>query len=554
MTNRLEHFFGPAGNFPAELLDRATALDLLNGGGPSNLPEQVLLALRMKDPDGFQDHATQHFILQARACGVFWVDLAVCFENKLDTVELFASVELDAPTVLAILRPDVIEPGVTPDHMLEKEPSDRQSYTHYIARLASLHALRKKCDAFMSVGTATYQARCVAVANPGGASAAPPGADFAASLAEAFKASRSDPENEPLSSEAYGALLQAYAEKNAGITLSESMTPSPLLLAKVQRFHAKGVHEVISLKHCYPQTEYVRRDALGMVAKDKPRKIIEADGVIMTEEKASEFEKGFRTQDLVANLAILGKAYELVGACEWPVWQVHLENVKERVKQFPGQEWQVVVVEAKVRAGWLTWALRPENAKMTFGQAVRHHVDENTAALQWIKALSLDPSCKLFTRFASAQPGKGGAGAKGTGKGAYAQFGDEGAPLSKRQKKAQGRAKSQQSNVPALPPPPPSRKALGAAPKGVGKGGFQQPRNNPLAYHGPFQWNRDGTKICHKGASKAGCPRAPNCFFKCGVCPLPACGGAKHVAEEHHPQEWAEWNAAFDAAARPPRR
>ena len=517
--------FGEAANVEQAVLPRLLAQSLIiDLGGVDKLmnegfqwPQEVVDSVAASSinyllPD-FANHLDfKKFAITARAEGIRWDDLGrmvaqgIVSLEELESYSSAGTAEQQTQEVVSFVVLPCFVPGVDPpSRSAGNHPS------HFFQKFSRVGAIGRLIRKFHFLPPAMALTPQSALA--------PSGIGAAAGVLAVAPGSVSDFE---LPEEEYNALIRAYCIANRdGLPFPPSVTPTRVLVGKVLKAKNKSSYSMIPLKFCFPASTFELKE---LSASQKGLKRIQLGGGVFTEISQSEtdYTRFVSSTEFLSCVKVLGTAYAVTDVVPNLLWQVHLETITAKVAQFPDHIQKLCLAEQRLRSEWATHVLVEGTS---FINAIKYFQQPQASAAFWMETLYMNPETRLAAHGSppSDRPYPFGAG-KGNNKNSPRKTGT---------KSFQGTGSPQKV-----------RKVVNQ-PKGKGKG--KAGRNPPLSsYSGPFKWRTaDNKPVCFGGASTAGC-KDPKCRFQDshGLCPLPACNGARHSAQSQHPQEWAEFAAA----------
>jgi len=334
------------------------------------------------------------------------------------------------------------------------------------------------------------------------------------SLGEGLKGFVTSPDAFECPSDKYTKLLTDYCvQYRDGVFFTRDVIPTRALLGFLMKQKDASTFDAVPLKLCHPAYRF---DAKELQAQSGQKKIQIGTHVgAAIPFSLSDFERTAVLQDFVQYLKVLGTAYNVLGVIDQVTWNTHMEQVSEKLRQFPTQWFQIKNAEFSLRQNW---AMHMREKQVSFVESVKHFQQDVAGQLFWLQACYMAEG----SRFDFAE-------AKGPGKGSVSR--------------GQKRAWSPPGRYTGAPSPvqnAPNNQKIAKVPRN--KGGKSSPAGP--RYNGPliFMGNDHGDKgrICFAGCTTQGCPRGAACTMKLshGVCPLPGCKGQKHCCETTHPELW----------------
>ncbi len=342
-------------------------------------------------------------------------------------------------------------------------------------------------------------------------------------LAQSLSEKKADSE---CSSSKYTDLIQDYVKKHrGGVPLHHSVVPTQALIGKVLKQIKDSDYDPIPLKFCHPKSAFELRE---MALADKTKRMkVTSNLALEFSKSADDFEKPVGASDLMSCIKVLGMAYAVCDVCDPIIWGVHVDAFAEKLSHFPEHSNKLRLIEYRLRARWVRYVR--ENATPLI-DAIKHFQEESASQLFWTHSLAIDPDTRIVNSGSGIQ-----------------SFNEPREQFRKSFPKGAGKEEfTRRKQTPRSEGGKGKRKGLDGSPAKKKLKRADSLRGRLQQYKGPLNFEPPQGKICFKGASKSGCPRGAACPFAAshGTCPLPACGGAKHVCEATHPGEWRAFAAA----------
>jgi len=324
----------------------------------------------------------------------------------------------------------------------------------------------------------------------------------------------------------YDEMCQSFCQAHRnGIPLHESSMPTRTLISKVLKQKLDNTFDAIPLKFCFARLQFEKKG----LSTSKTSKVLRMGSGLAVEvsETEDDYTRYVQPSDFLDCLRVLGAAYAICEIVSPVMWSTHIDAIAEKVRNFPNELPSIILCEHRLRQRWSVFfsQMNTASAPSSLGDAIAHFASESIATSFWFEAMFQNPDTRL-----KQAPGPG-----------YGPW----TPPS-RQKKGTSGPYAQGPKAPKSKPPRPGKGPGTGKDKGKGKGKGKDTAVL-MGYTGPFKFSMpDGSRICFRGVSSAGCTRDTSCPMagSHGVCPLPACNRAKHCCETTHPELWGSFASA----------
>ncbi len=316
----------------------------------------------------------------------------------------------------------------------------------------------------------------------------------------------------------YDDMCNAFCQTHRnGIPLHESSMPTRTLVSKVLKQKLDTTFDAIPLKFCFARLQFEKKG----LSTAKTSKVLRMGSGLAIEvnETEDDFSKYVQPSDFLDCLRVLGTAYAVCDVVSPVMWSTHMDAIAEKVRNFPHELPSIILCEHRLRQRWSVFfsQMNTASAPSSLGDAIAHFASESISTAFWFEAMFQNPDTRLKQ-------------APGPGYGSWTQ--------PSRQKKGTSGPYAQGPKAPKNKSTRPGKGPGSGKDKGKGKG---KDTAVNMGYQGPFKFSMpDGSRICFRGMSSAGCTRDTSCPMagSHGVCPLPSCNRAKHCCETTHPDLW----------------
>ncbi len=476
-------------------------------------PPTVLTALQASKFTGScESEEFVQMVLVLRSCNVWMEDVeALCEEfDSIDQVRAFLSV---GPSQVSFLAESVIRPGIDSngDKQAGLHPSD---FPRKMQRIASLQSVK---DFLLSVSSQPNPQTALA-ASAGGVGDQSGMSSALTALGEGLKSLVRASDDFECPVDRYSKLLSDHCDaKRGGVPFVKDVIPTRALVGKLIKQKDAGTFDAIPVKLCSPAYLFETKELLAQGGKKK----IQLGAALGAEVpfSLSDFERVAPLGDFLQQLKVLGTAYNVLEIVDQVTWDTHMEQVTERLRQFPDHGAKIRLAEFTLRQLWASYA---REKHVPFLTAIKHNQEVQASQMFWLNSCYMVENTRITSPPAPREFGKGSG--VGGGQKRLSPSGPQVRPGKK--------SNTSKTFAPSRPASTPSPKK-----KAERSGSLRQ-------YKGPLKFEHQGGRICFAGCTKKGCQKT-NCSLadSHGVCPFPGClaKGVKHLCEEAHPALWAEF-------------
>ena len=311
-----------------------------------------------------------------------------------------------------------------------------------------------------------------------------------------------DPVSKECSFDKYGEYLKQWQKDHFGVPLAEALRPTKMLLAHLIKMKRVGDWEPVSLNYCHAKDSRQFKNPSKSLFDSTTLTL--QGGQLQQVSKIDEQKKQVTPENFLTCLEILKVAYHMVGIVNENVFQLHIQDLKTKMTEYPQHVQKIMKADRVIRQKW-TQHQQEKEVSLEAAVKVFSVPDSELRVSMWTEILYVNRETTIVNNTYGGYMGGGNVNTPPQGNKRGTNFGR---PLP---------AKS-----------PKNTKTMSPS------------KANPPKKTYPFVFEKGGQKLCQFNAWKGDCRRGETCPFSHSCLHKDCSITEKHVCAQAHAKEWAD--------------